>query len=122
MRDTGPVDIVWLEAVGGEDAWTPPSYVFNRTLATELRKGPLPDVTDVDAARSLLDVVYEDLEAFGTIGGEKLDGTEFELAQKALIQALCRLDFHLSLPWRNFSTFHDHWKSGRLRQQLPEAP
>jgi hypothetical protein len=49
-----------------------PSRSLNVTLLTELRRGPLADHEDVEVAVSLARLVHDDLERYGTDGGNEL--------------------------------------------------
>ncbi|WP_457142137.1 hypothetical protein [Mycobacterium sp. URHB0021] len=82
---------------------------LRRDLLNELRAGPVAGVDDLDAAIALTHLVWDDLIAFGTSGGNTLDDKEIALAQRALTAILARIGITLSFPWRDFSTFKAHW-------------
>jgi hypothetical protein len=76
-----------------------------------LRDGSLDDVTDLDAAYELARLAMDDLEAFGTGGGERLDDEEIGALLRSLHAVLRRLDVVLDLPFRDFKSFKEYWKS-----------
>src|SRR5260221_334544 len=78
-------------------------------LLNELRAGPVAGTDDLDAAIALTHLVWDDLIAFGTAGGNTLDDKELTLAQRALTAMLSRIGFKLTFPWRDFSKFKAHW-------------
>jgi hypothetical protein len=78
-------------------------------LLNELRAGPVAGTDDLDAAIALTHLVWDDLIAFGTAGGNTLDDKELTLAQRALTAMLSRIGIKLTFPWRDFSTFKAHW-------------
>lgn len=82
---------------------------LRRDLLNELRGGSVAGVDDLDAAIALTQLVWNDLIAFGTGGGNVLDDQELTLAQRALTATLSRIGITLTLPWRDFSTFKSHW-------------
>jgi hypothetical protein len=78
-------------------------------LLTQLRSGAVTGIDDLDAAIALTKLVWEELEAYGTSGGTRLDEEQIALAQRALTATLSRVGISLNLPWRNFTTFRSHW-------------
>ncbi|MCH9733323.1 MAG: hypothetical protein K0U78_02035 [Actinomycetia bacterium] len=54
-------------------------------------------------------LVWDDLIAFGTAGGNTCNAKELALAQRSLLAILSRIGITLSFPWRDFSTFKAHW-------------
>ncbi|MCH9736963.1 MAG: hypothetical protein K0U78_20825 [Actinomycetia bacterium] len=91
---------------GGGSAMT---TKLRRDLLKELRVGPVPAVDDLDAAIALTQLVWNDLIAFGTGGGNILDDDELTLAQRALTATLDRIGISLKFPWRDLTTFKSHW-------------
>lgn len=82
---------------------------LRKNFLNELRAGPVAGTDDLDAAVALTHLVWDDLIAFGTGGGNTLDDKELTLAQRALTATLSRIGIALSFPWRDFSTFKAHW-------------
>ena len=83
------------------DPWLT-TQVLNEQLVEALRQGPIEQAGDLDAAIGMLDLVQDDLEAFGTGGGERLQNAQMVLALRAL-EAVCRrLGITLELPFRDF--------------------
>jgi hypothetical protein len=90
------------------DPWVT-TQVLNEQLVEALRQGPIEQASDLDAAVGMLDLVQDDLEAFGTGGGEKLQNPQIVLALRTL-EAVCRrLGITLELPFRDFGTFRSYW-------------
>jgi hypothetical protein len=84
-------------------------------LFEQLRRGPLSNVADLVAAGALTHLVYRELEAYGTGGGQRLQDEELELALKAWRRTLQRIGIDApDLPFRNFATFYAYWKRNDL--------
>ncbi|MFL0278167.1 hypothetical protein [Mycobacterium sp. SMC-19] len=75
----------------------------------ELRAGSVAGTDDLDAAIALTHLVWDNLIAYGTGGGETLDDKQIALAQRALTTTLGRLGITLNLPWRDFTSFRSYW-------------
>lgn len=98
------------EASATDDPWgSTTSAKLRKDLLNELRAGPIPGTADIDAAIALTDLVWNDLVAYGTGGGNTLDDKEIALAQRALTATLDRIGIPLKLPWRDFATFRAYW-------------
>jgi hypothetical protein len=83
--------------------------VLDTELLDSLRSGSLPDTSDVSAAEGLLDLVQDELTAYGTGGTNELDDKQIALAIRALEVVTARLGVPLKLPFRNFETFRTYW-------------
>ena len=81
----------------------------NRDLLDALRRGSATGVPDLDVALPLTKQVAEDLEAFGTGGGQRLTDDEMALALRALRPTLARLGITFELPFRDYSSFRAYW-------------
>jgi hypothetical protein len=79
-------------------------------LLDELRRRPLADTTDVEVAVSLARVVHDDLQAYGTGGGNAMGDEDLRLALQALTRVLGRLGIEFELPFRDFTAFNGWWK------------
>ncbi|WP_180984720.1 hypothetical protein [Mycobacterium avium] len=121
----------FFEEIESINPWTnsaTTTTTLRRDLLNELRAGPVVGVDDLDAAIALTHLVWDDLIAFGTSGGNTLDDKEIALAQRALAATLGRIGITLSLPWRDFNTFKAHWvrngcyNSWQARRDLRERP
>lgn len=82
---------------------------LRKDLLSELRAGSVAGTDDLDAAIALTHLVWDDLIAYGTGGGETLDDKQIALAQRALTATLGRLGITLDLPWRDFTSFRSYW-------------
>ena len=83
---------------------------FRRELARQLRQGPLDKAPDPEIAVALARLIHDELEAFGTGGGETLDDADVREALPALRTICGRLGVDdPALPFRDFSTFRSYW-------------
>jgi hypothetical protein len=83
---------------------------FNLKLVRELRSRPIPQADDVEAAVALARLIHDDLEAFGTDGGEELTETQMRESLVALRGVLKRLALErFEIPFRDFKTFKSYW-------------
>jgi hypothetical protein len=83
---------------------------FRRELARRLRQGPLDNATDVEVAVGLARLIHDELEAFGTGGGEVLDDADMREALQALRAVCGRLGAGMpDVPFRDFTTFRSYW-------------
>jgi len=83
---------------------------FDLKLVRELRTGPIQRADDVEAAVALARLLHDDLEAFGTGGGEQLTETQMREGLLALRSVLKRLGLEqFEVPFRDFRTFKGYW-------------
>ncbi|MBC9733934.1 abortive infection family protein [Nocardioides marmotae] len=82
---------------------------LDEQLLARLRQGPLPDISEVAAGLGLLDLVQDELEAYGTGGGQQLDDREIAVAMTTLEAVTTRLGCPLRLPFRDFTRFRSYW-------------
>ena len=94
---------------------------FRKDLMVKLRTGPPPGEDDLSTAIALTGLVWDELTAYGTGGGERLTDGEMELAQRTLRVVLERLGVTLRLPWRNFTTFRSYWMRNDARKRRSSA-
>jgi hypothetical protein len=81
----------------------------NVELLDALRKGPVRGRDEVSMAQGVVDLVYEELTAFGTSGGERLSNDQIAHAIRAMQAVLTRLGMPLELPFRDFARFKNYW-------------
>lgn len=106
----GPDD--FFEETETASPWTSEPVMktqLRKDFLNELRAGPVAGTDDLDVAIALTHLVWDDLIAFGTDGGNSFDDAELTLAQRALAATLSRIGITLSFPWRDFTTFKAHW-------------
>lgn len=101
-------DAFFTEA-DSSDPWGSPTTQLRTDLLNQLRAGPVVGIDDLEAATALVTLVWDELQAYGTSGGQRLSDDEIALAQRALTTTLSRVGIELDLPWRNFTTFRSHW-------------
>jgi hypothetical protein len=83
--------------------------VFDHEFADKIRQRALPDVDDLDAAMALVQLVHDDLEHYGTGGGQRLTDEELGVALRTLRAVLKRLSINFEVPFRSFNTFRSYW-------------
>src|SRR5215212_2409008 len=83
---------------------------FNLDLIRELRSSPIAGVDDTEAAVALARLIHDELETFGTEGGEELTDAGIREAIQALYAVASRLGItDLEIPFRDFKTFRSYW-------------
>jgi len=100
---------VLLEEFGWDESVYEVQDDLDEDLLTDLRRGPLPHQDDVAVALGLTQLVHEDLERFGTGGGERLDDRQMAEVLRTLRAVLGRLNVEFDLPFRNLSMFRSYW-------------
>lgn len=78
-------------------------------LLEAVRLRPLPDRSDVEVGVALARLLHDDLEAYGTRGGERMDDAQCRLAVQALQHVTERLGLEFRLPFRDFTSFRTWW-------------
>ncbi len=92
------------------DLFGGPSRLLNEELIRRLRRGPLAEHSDVEAAVALARLIHDDLEASGTGGGEELSDEQMREAIQALRTVLSRLGLdEFDLPFRGHGTWRGWW-------------
>src|SRR3954452_9291734 len=83
---------------------------FRREVARRLRQGPLDNAPDIEVAVGLARLIHDELEAFGTGGGEEMDDADMREALQALRATCGRLGARMpDVPFRDFTTFRSYW-------------
>lgn len=102
------------QMVPSADPWSSKPWsvesVLKEDVLTQLRKGPLEGVADIESAPALTRLVHNELEDFGTNGKQDMSDDQIALAQKALKSVLARLGVRFDPPWRNFGEFRTYWQ------------
>lgn len=100
------VDDFFKDGIGPSEG----ARYFRLELMTPLRAGPLPGRTDIEAAVPLARLVHDELERYGTDGGQELDEEEVRAALRALQAVVDRLGCTGFDPqFRDFGTFKTWW-------------
>lgn len=86
-----------------------PDRRLNVELLERLRRGPLPKHDDLETAIALARLVHDELEAYGTDGGERLGKDGMALAIRSVRATLKRLDIKFDPDWRDYTTFRSYW-------------
>lgn len=87
-----------------------PTKRANEAILNDLKRGPLSTSSDVEAAVALAKLVHDDLQAYGTSGGNLLNDDQIWLAIQALHAVTRRLSVtSFKVPFRDFTSFHDWW-------------
>jgi hypothetical protein len=87
-----------------------PMRHLDEQLLHDLRKQPLLDREDMEVAVPLARLIHDDLQKFGTGGGQDLDNDQMREALQALRAVVGRLgvtDFEV--PFRDFDGFYSWW-------------
>lgn len=83
---------------------------FRREMARRLRQGPLEDAPDPEVAVALARLIHDELEAFGTGGGQVIEDADLREALQALRAVCGRLGVgEPKVPFRDFTTFRSYW-------------
>ncbi|GAA0986638.1 hypothetical protein GCM10009555_064490 [Acrocarpospora macrocephala] len=91
---------------------TPNGTIFDSARVEQLRRGPLGDLADVDAALALARLTWDELVEYGTERKNlRLDNVEIAVALRALRAVLGHLRIVFDPPFRDQSGFHQYWKS-----------
>jgi hypothetical protein len=83
---------------------------LNVALLEHLRRGPLKEWEDVEVAVPLTRLIHDDLERYGTDGGQVMTEQQMRaalLALRAVVDRLGIAGFEVS--FRDFSTFRNWW-------------
>jgi hypothetical protein len=86
------------------------SLRFRRDLAKLCRAGPLEGIPDIAVAVLLARIVHDELENYGTSGGEVLSDEDMRMALQALRALAERLGVAgFDPPFRDFTNFRSWW-------------
>lgn len=86
--------------------------VLDTGLIDRVRRGPVDERADAEVARGLARLVHDDLERFGTQGGEQLTEQQMREALLSLRAVAARAGVSSDVfdpPFRDYSTFRNHW-------------
>jgi hypothetical protein len=91
-------------------AWDAPTRKVDHDLLVSLRRGPASGKDDREVAVALARLVHDDLEAFGTGGGQQLSEAEMRDALLALRALAKRIGVgELPVPFRDYGSFKSYW-------------
>ena len=90
---------------------------LDTALLGSLRAGPLPDTSDAVAAEQLLELVWGELEAYGTDGKNACDDKQIAIAIRTLEAVTRRLGIPVELPFRNFTMGHPGFVGDLIRRE-----
>jgi hypothetical protein len=68
-------------------------------------------VDDIEAAYALIQLAHDELLAYGTGGGERLDDEEMAATLRCIRAILKRHGVEFHPPFRDFKGFHGYWSS-----------
>jgi hypothetical protein len=83
--------------------------VLDTALVERLRGGPLDEIDDLEAARSLAQLTRDELLAFGTSGGSRLTDQQTVAVLRSVRTMLKRQGIEFEPPFRDFDGFRDYW-------------
>lgn len=101
-------EMIWVE---GMDPWNMPvTRAFNASWVAQLRRGPAPAHDDLDVIAGLARLAHDQLERYGTDGGQELSEDDIRTALLALQATVGRLGITgFALPFRDYGTFRSYW-------------
>lgn len=103
-------EIVVVEDDFSFDLLEGPTRHVNEQLLDELRRKPLPDKTDLEVAVPLARLMHDELQAYGTGGGEELNDEQMRVAIQALHAVTRRLGIDgFKVPFHDFTSFRSWW-------------
>jgi abortive infection Abi-like protein len=82
---------------------------FRLNFVQALRLAPSDDVSDLDAAVALAELLQTEFMAYGTGGGEQLDDRSVGTAVRTLRAVLTRLGVSWRPSWQSFTDFRTYW-------------
>jgi hypothetical protein len=83
--------------------------LFKYDLVNSLRASAQPEYDDLEVALGLAELADQELQSYGTSGGETLNDLQITLTLRALKAVLKRLGVDFDPPWRDFTTFRTYW-------------
>src|SRR5437016_2269300 len=86
-----------------------PQRTLNLELLRQLRKGPLPEKDDAEVAVALARLVHDELELYGTTGGQVITDAGMSAALLALRAAVQRLGLTFNPQFRDLRSFRTYW-------------
>ncbi|MEU8251638.1 hypothetical protein [Nonomuraea sp. NPDC048916] len=102
---------------------TPNGTIFDSARVEQLRKGPLVDLADVDAASALSRLIWDELLDYGTEQKNlRLDNVEIAVALRALRAVLGRLRIVPSSARLRARRPQEHTVHGERSSRLPIRP
>lgn len=88
----------------------PPVARLDETLVEQARRGTVFRHPDVEVAGALARLVHDEFTARGTNGRTRIDAHDSRTALSALCAVLDRLHIPFAPPFRDFDSFHAHWR------------
>jgi hypothetical protein len=80
--------------------------VFDTQLVESFRVPPQEGISDLEAAYGLTQLAKDELTAYGTGGGNRLDDKSISVVLRSLRAILRRLGVRPDPPFRDFEGFH----------------
>lgn len=90
------------------------TVAFRDDLALQARREQLGDYSDLEVAIELVELVQRELTLFATGETCLLSEQQIENSIKALKSVLRRIGIEIRLPFRNYETFKDYFRSENL--------
>ena len=85
--------------------------ILDRGLIERIRLSRYVDRSDAEVCGALLRLAHNELEAYGTGGGQRTDEDEIRLILRTCRALSERIGLSLDLPFSDFQTFESHWKA-----------
>lgn len=110
---TRPQPAMYVDDLFTDDLTTLDEIRLRTELLQDAIKGPVDHYSDVELASALVDLLHQELEAFGTGGGNRVHQSnteEFRLLVHACKRVTQRLGLEFpDLPFRDMPGFRDYW-------------
>jgi hypothetical protein len=88
------------------------TFAFRRDLVAMALKGPVVGFSEIELAEGLVQLAHKELTTFGTGGISRIHDEDMQLLIRARLAVCNRLNISFPrLPFRNLTTFRDHWIS-----------
>lgn len=94
---------------GDNDPWGSPQCEVDRDLLRGLRVAPLSERPDAEVGVSLARLVHDELEKFGTSGGNILNDSTMRESLLALLEVCSRLAVPCDIPSRDLTDVRSWW-------------
>lgn len=78
-------------------------------LIRKIRQGPLPGVPDAELGLALAQLLHDELQIYGTSGGQSMTDEDLRDALPALKAVCSRLGITYNVPSRDFTDFRSYW-------------
>lgn len=82
---------------------------LDTNLLRKVRREPLPGVPDAELGLALAQLLHDELQIYGTSGGQTMTDEDLREALPALKAVCSRLGITYNVPFRDFTDFRSYW-------------